>query len=118
VAAYWKFCAKYRDIYPKAVASLEKNIDELLTFYQVKLLPQEKRTRSPDQIKIAQQALWRKIRTTNLIERSFVEVRRRTRPMGVFGNRASMDRILFAVFHHLNHKGQEEKSLFVFTRRS
>jgi transposase-like protein len=118
VAAYWKFCAKYRNIYPKAVASLEKNIDELLTFYQVKLLPQEKRTRSPDQIKIAQQALWRKIRTTNLIERSFVEVRRRTRPMGVFGNRTSMDRILFAVFYHLNHKDQEEKSLFVFTRRS
>ncbi len=118
VTAYWKFCAKYRSMYPRAVASLEANIDELLTFYQFKLLPQEERDRSPDEIKIAQQALWRKIRTTNLIERAFVEVRRRTRPMGVFGNRTSMDRILFAVFYHLNHKGQEEKSLFVFTQRS
>lgn len=118
VAAYWDFCAKYRNIYPKAVASLEANINELLNFYQFKLLKQEERTRSPEEIEIAQQALWRKIRTTNLIERAFVEVRRRTRPMGVFGNRTSMDRILFAVFYHLNHKGQEEKSLFVFTQRS
>jgi len=41
---------------------------------------------------------WRKtVRTTNAIERRFREVRRRTRPMGVFSERTSMDRILFAV---------------------
>jgi len=42
------------------------------------------------------------VRTTNAIERRFREVRRRTRPMGVFSDRTSMDRILFAVFNHEN----------------
>ncbi len=40
------------------------------------------------------------MRTTNAIERRFREVRRRTRPMGVFQDRTSMDRIVFAVFTH------------------
>ena len=42
------------------------------------------------------------MRTTNANERRFREVRRRTRPMGVFQNRTSMDCILFAVFTHEN----------------
>ena len=42
----------------------------------------------------------KRVRTTNAIERRFREVRRRTRPMGVFQDRTSMDRILFAVFTH------------------
>ena len=42
------------------------------------------------------------VRTTNAIERRFREVRRRTRPMGTFQDRTSMDRILFAVFMHQN----------------
>jgi hypothetical protein len=42
------------------------------------------------------------VRTTNAIERRFREVRRRTRPMGVFSDRTGMDRILFAVFPHEN----------------
>jgi transposase-like protein len=42
------------------------------------------------------------IPVTNAIERRFREVRRRTRPMGVFSDRTSMDRILFAVFNHEN----------------
>jgi transposase-like protein len=37
---------------------------------------------------------------TNAIERRFREVRRRTRPIGTFQDRTSMDRILFAVFMH------------------
>ena len=43
------------------------------------------------------------VRTTNAIERRSREVRRRTRPMGVLSDRTSMDRILFAAFHHENH---------------
>jgi transposase-like protein len=39
---------------------------------------------------------------TNAIERRFREVRRRTRPMGTFQDRTSMERILFAVFMHEN----------------
>jgi transposase-like protein len=42
------------------------------------------------------------VRTTNAIERRLREVRRRTRPMGTFQDKTSMDRILFAVFMHDN----------------
>ncbi len=45
---------------------------------------------------------WRRIRTTNAIERAFREVRRRTRPMTCFTNLASCDRIVYAVMHYLN----------------
>jgi transposase-like protein len=37
---------------------------------------------------------WKKVRTTNVIERAFREVRRRTRSMSSFSNLASCDRIV------------------------
>ncbi len=83
--AYWRLARRWRQAYPGAVACLEKDLDELLHFFQIK---------SPD--------MWSRLRTTNLIERSFREVRRRTRPMGVMANAKSLQRIVFAVFHHLN----------------
>ena len=83
--AYWGFVNKWRSIYPNAVKCLETDIEDLLTFFHVK-----------------EDNLWSKIRTTNAIERAFREVRRRTRPIGVFTNRESVERIVFAVFHHLN----------------
>lgn len=85
VKAYWRFAKKWRVTYPGAVKCLEKDIDNLLVFFSIN-----------------NDVLWRKLRTTNVIERSFREVRRRTRPMGVFTNRYSVERIVFAVFHHLN----------------
>ena len=88
-----------------------------LSFYQVKLSTKERQGLDGKEIQKAQMALWRKIRTTNLIERAFREVKRRTRPMGVFGNRDSMERILYAVFFHLNSKGQEIPSL-LFTQNA
>jgi len=115
--AYWSFCQKYRKVYPGAVKSLESEIDDLLCFYQVKLSPKEKQGLDAQELQKAQKALWKKIRTTNLIERAFKEVKRRTRPMGVFGNRSSMERILYAVFFHLNSKGQEVPSL-LFTQNA
>jgi transposase-like protein len=117
IEAYWDFCQKYRRIYPSAVRSLEREIDDLLSFYQVKLSQKEKTGLGAEELQKAQEALWRKLRTTNLIERAFREVRRRTRPMGVFNNRNSMERIIFAVFYYLNHKGQEETP-FPFTHKS
>ena len=42
-------------------------------------------------------ALWKKIRTTNLLEREFREVRRRIRSMGVFPNEESSQRIFYGV---------------------
>lgn len=83
--AYWRLSARWRKVYPRAVACLEKDLDELLVFFQIK-----------------NAELWSRLRTTNLIERSFREVRRRTRPMGVMANTRSLQRIVFAVFHHLN----------------
>jgi len=44
------------------------------------------------------QHLWHKLRTTNIIERFFVEVRRRTRPMVCFVNVESLDRIIHSIF--------------------
>ncbi len=80
-----RFADHWEDDYPKAVACLRDDLDELLTCWRYKALDERK-----------------KVRTTNAIERRFREVRRRTRPMGVFSDRTSMDRILFAVFHHEN----------------
>ena len=37
--------------------------------------------------------------------------------MGVFMNKQSMERILFAVFHYFNH-GEDDGPLFVFTEDS
>ena len=113
--AYWSFCQKYRKAYPGAVKSLESEIEDLLSLYQVKLSAKERRDLDAKETQKAQMALWRKIRTTNLIERAFREVKRRTRPMGVFGNRSSMERILYAVFFHYNSKGQEVPSIPFYT---
>ena len=79
------FADRWAVDYPRAVACLRDDLDELLTCWRYKSLAQRKA-----------------VRTTNAIERRFREVRRRTRPMGVFSDRTSMDRILFAVFNHEN----------------
>jgi hypothetical protein len=62
-------------------------------------------------------AHWRKIGTTNIIERAFREVRRRTRPMSSFTNPASCDRIVFGVISHLN-RSWEKKPLKEFTQNA
>ena len=46
--------------------------------------------------------LHKAIRTTNLVERMFREVRRRTRPMGVFANVESAERIMMGIGQQLN----------------
>jgi putative transposase len=53
------------------------------------------------------QHLWKTIRTTNILERAFREVRRRTRPMRVFTNAESAERIMHGVTEHLNANWQE-----------
>jgi len=82
------FADRWQDIYPGAVACLRADLDDLLTGFRYATLAERK-----------------PVRTTNAIERRFREVRRRTRPMGTFQDKTSMDRILFAVFTHenLNH---------------
>lgn len=80
---HWK--QLWKPIAPQAVASLEQDLESLLVFYRV----------SPKE-------LWVKLRTTNIIERVFREVRRRTRPMSCFQNTASVERIIYAIFHRQN----------------
>jgi len=89
-----KWARVWRPIQPDAVKCLEDDLEELLNFYQC---PEELR---------------KKLRTTNIIERSFREVRRRTRPMSCFQNRASVERITFAIFYRMNKKwGNDLESL-------
>ncbi len=100
VKAYWRLSSRWRKPYPRAVACLEKDLDQLLSFFEIHK-PQ----------------LWPRLRTTNLIERAFREVRRRTRPMGVMAHTQSLQRIVFAVFHHLN-QNWSQKTPKKFTHRS
>lgn len=96
-----QFCQRWESLYPKAVECLMDDEEELLTFFQVKQRP-----------------WWSKIRTTNAIERRFREVRRRTRPMGVFSDRTSMARILYAVFTYENLKQGTLKPFLALTQNS
>jgi len=90
-------------LYPKAVNCIEKDLDELLSFLEI-LLPEKYK------------ALIRKrIRTTNVIERSFREVRRRTKPMSCFTNQDSVNRIIYAILTRLNNKWKD-KLLVEFTQ--
>ncbi len=59
--------------------------------------------------------LWRKLRTTYIIERCFVEVRRRTRPMVCFVNVQSVDRIIHSIFQRFNLEWKN-RTLRVFTQ--
>jgi len=68
--------------------------------------------------RVPEPSLWKMIRTTNLIERRFREVRRRTRPMGVFTDRTSMERILYAVFTHENLKEKTMTPFLIMTHKS
>jgi transposase-like protein len=95
-----RFADRWQETYPKAVACLRDDLDQLLTCWCYPTLDQRKR-----------------VRTTNAIERRFREVRRRTRPMGVFQDRTSMDRILFAVFTHEN-KMQGISAPFLLTHNN
>lgn len=78
----WK--AKWQEQAPAAVACLEKDIESLLHFFK------------------APPKLWKKLRSTNVIERLFVEVRRRIRTMCAFTTQQSCERILYSVFNHMN----------------
>jgi len=48
--------------------------------------------------------LWKSVRTTNILERAFREIRRRTRPMNnFFTHEASADRIMYGTSEMLNN---------------
>jgi putative transposase len=96
-AAARAFCRRWRRDYPRVVRQLERDLPELLAFYR---FPKH---------------LWRKLRTTNIIERCFVEVRRRTRPMVCFVNVQSVDRIIYSIFQRFNLEWKN-RTLRAFTQ--
>lgn len=89
--------------YPKVARSLERDLEELLNFLTI---PIKKNCRD---------FIRKRIRTTNVIERSFREVRRRTKPMSCFNNNDSLQRIMYAVFYRLN-TNWKTKTLDQFTQ--
>lgn len=95
--AFRELQSRWQSVYPTLVRRLGKELPELLTFFQ---FPRH---------------LWKKLRTTNAIERCFVEVRRRTRPMIVFTNVRSVDRIIYAIFSRLNQDWKNH-TLNLFTQ--
>jgi transposase-like protein len=95
-----RFADRWESVYPKAVACLRADLDDLLTCFRYPTIEQRKA-----------------VRTTNAIERRFREVRRRTRPMGTFQDKTSMERILFAVFMHEN-RNQGLATPFALTHTS
>ncbi|HEY4494996.1 MAG TPA: transposase [Candidatus Paceibacterota bacterium] len=73
----------------RAVRCLEKDIHECLTYYRFA------------------KSLWKKIRTTNIIERSFREIRRRTRPMSVALPPKFTERLFVGLTKSLNNNWEQ-----------
>jgi len=90
IQAFKKWVRLWKSIAPKAVECLERDFEDLIPFLE------------------CPKALRRKLRTTNVIEREFREVRRRTRPMSCFQNRDSVERIIFAIFYRQNQIWKEK----------
>jgi transposase-like protein len=96
-AAFRRFRARWLRDYGPMVRRLERDLPELLSVFA---FPRH---------------LWRKLRTTNVIERCFVEVRRRTRSMVCFVNVESVDRIIYSIFQRFNLEWKT-RTLSVFTQ--
>ncbi len=78
------FIEKYQKVYPTAVACLQRDLDACLTFYS---FPKEH---------------WKTIRTNNVSERLFEEVKRRSHKMGAaFRNENSCLLLFYAVVRSL-----------------
>jgi putative transposase len=84
IARFRQWRRRWQRLAPAAVACLERDLEELLAFFACPKIH------------------WKRLRTTNVIERLFVEVRRRIRTMCAFTTRSSCERILFSVFDRMN----------------
>jgi len=92
VARFRSWASRWRPIAPRAVACLEHDLEDLLTFLRL----------------IKDCVLRVKVRTTNAIERTFRELRKRIRPMCCFANPESCERIVCALFVTFNRKWKEK----------
>jgi putative transposase len=81
------FCQKFEPIYPTAVACLNRDLDACLTFYAFPKVH------------------WKTIRTTNVIERLYNEVKRRTKKMAAaFRNENSCLLMFYAVVRSMKFR--------------
>jgi putative transposase len=96
-AAFRAFRQRWQRDYGPMVRRLERDLPELLSFFT---FPRH---------------LWKKLRTTNVIERCFVEVRRRNRPMVCFVNVRSVDRIIYSIFQRFTLEWKT-RTLKLFTQ--
>jgi len=99
--ALGRFSERWRGQCPKAVRFVIEDEEELLSFFKIK-----------------ERSFWPKSRATNATKRRFREVRRRTRPMGVFSDRTSMERILYAVFIYENLRQGTLRPFITLTQNS
>ena len=83
-AGWVVFRDKWLPIYPTMIAHLEAELRYLLAFLEMPVAHQ------------------RYVRTTNPIERVFLDLRRRRFGCGAFANRLACDRVLYAVYRLLN----------------
>ena len=96
-----RFVRRWQSDYPKAVHCLREDLPELIRF-----------------LNIATSLPHAALRTTNSIERRFREVRRRTRPMGVFSDHTSIDRIMLSVFMFENLKQKTNTPFLLLTQNN
>jgi putative transposase len=82
--AFRIWASRWKEKYPSLVANTQQDLGKLLRFYDC---PKKH---------------WQYIRTTNPIERCFLELRRRRFGCGAFANTRSCDRVVFGVFSLLN----------------
>jgi len=84
-----EFLSRYSREFPTACETLSRHLEECLTFY-----------RFPERH-------WKHIRTSNVIERSFKEVKRRTRVVGRFPNETSALVMVFSLLEEEKVKWQK-----------
>jgi len=84
IARFGHWRRRWQKVAPSAVRCLDRDLEQLLAFFD------------------CPKAHGKRLRTTNAIERLFVEVRRRIRTMCAFTTRDSCERILFSVFDRMN----------------
>ena len=96
-AAFQRWPQTWRTRCPNAVACLEHDLEERLHCFDCPVEPRIT------------------VRTTNAMERSFREVRRRPTVFSCFSNTASTERSISAIFTHVN-QGWNDASLPGFTQ--
>jgi putative transposase len=82
---------RWQDRAPHAISCLERDFEKLIAIFDFP------------------HSLHPLLRSTNVIERSFREIKRRVRPMGYFRNAASCQRVIYALFAYCNKQWEKQR---------